>query len=64
MNKLYISLHISSLFGVFLTLFGSLSYIIGIVFIAVSNAFGLSYSLKNQCNCFKKHETVPQEEEV
>ena len=64
MIKLYISLNIISLFGVFLTLFGSLSYIIGIVIIAASNAFGLSYGLKDHCNCFKKHDTVTQEEEV
>ena len=63
MNKIYISLHIISLFGVFLTLFCSLTYIIGVVIIAVSNGFGLSYGLKDHCNCLKKHDMVTQQEE-
>ena len=64
MIKLYISLNVISLFGIFLTFFGSLSYIIGIVIIAASNTFGLSYGLKDYCTCFQKHDTVTQGEEV
>ena len=63
MTKLFIFVHIMSLFGAFLTFFGSVSYIIGIGIVCISNCLALSYFAKEKLTCFKKHTPVVQEED-